>query len=142
MVLSAELKLMAHVHAPGLVLRMDPDELLKQAATCSCDENDAVHAQHYFLCVDADATGGLWTPLFTAARVGTRELPRSALSGDPRWQAMSAHFHPDQVWRATHKAVQRAAAAAHDRSSAKMPNRVKAEFVPDKSEFTRMAVSN
>ena len=133
---------MAHVHSPGLVLRMDPDELLKQAATCSCDENDAVHAQHYFLCIDADAVGGLWTPLFTAARVGTRELPRSALSGDPRWQAMSAHFHPDQVWRATHKAVQRAAAAAHDRSSAKLPNRVKAEFVPNKSEFSKGAMPN
>ena len=62
---------MAHVHAPGLVLRMDPDELLKQGATCSCAEHEAVHAQHYFLCIESDASGGFWVPLFTGPRMGT-----------------------------------------------------------------------
>jgi hypothetical protein len=126
---------MAHVHARGLVLRMDPDELRKQAATSSCAEDDAVYAQHYFLCIDSDASGGLWVPLFTGARVGTRELPRSAQTGDPRWMGMSAHYDPAQVWKATHKAVQRAATAANDRSSAKLPNRVKLEAVPETAQF-------
>ena len=130
---------MAHVHAPGLVLRMDPDELTRQGARCSCAADDAVYAQHYFLCIDSDASSGLWVPLFTGARVGTRELPRSAQTGDPRWMGMSSHYDPGQVWRATHKAVQRASTAANDRSSAKLPNRVKPEFVPAVSEFPAVA---
>ena len=127
---------MAHVHTPGLVLRMDPDELLRQSATCSCSSDEAVYAQHYFLCIESDARGGLWAPLFTGARVGTRELPRSAQTGDPRWMGISSHYNPAQIWRATHKAVQRAATAANDRSSAKLANRVKLECVPSIEEFS------
>ena len=130
---------MAHVHAPGLVLRMDPDELLKHDATCSCEEHLAVHAQHYFLCVEADAKRALWAPLFTAPRVGTREIPSAAKTGDPRWIGVPAHFSPDQVWCATHKAAQRAATAGNDRSTPKLPNRVKDAAVPNANDFARPA---
>lgn len=130
---------MAHVHAPGLVLRMDPDELVREGARSSCAEDDAVHAQHYFLCIEANARDGLWVPLFTGPRVGSRELPKSARSGDPRWLGSSTHYDPAQVWRATHKAAQRAAAAAHDSSSGKLSNRIIAEAVPAVSDFAVVA---
>ena len=126
---------MAHVHAPGLVLRMDPDELVREGARSSCAEHEAVHAQHYFLCIEANARDGLWVPLFTGPRMGTKELPKAARSGDPRWQGTATHYDPEQVWRATHKAAQRAAAAAHDSSSGKLPNRISVEAVPAVSDF-------
>ncbi|MBK7209716.1 MAG: hypothetical protein IPH99_05050 [Xanthomonadales bacterium] len=126
---------MAHVHAPGLVLRMDPDALIREGATCSCAEHEAVHAQHYFVCIEANARDGLWLPLFSAPRVGTKELPNAARIGDPRWVGTSSHYHPEQIWRAPHKAVQRAAAAAHDSSSGKLANRIKTEFLPPIAEL-------
>lgn len=126
---------MAHVHSPGLVLRMDPDELIREGAVCSRDEHEAVHAQHYFLCIEATPRDGLWVPLFGGPRVGTKELPKSVRSGDPRWLGSAAHYGHEEVWRASHKAAQRAAAAAHDSSSGKLPNRVKPEGVPPASEF-------
>lgn len=129
---------MAHVHAPGLVLRMDPDELVKQGATFTCEEHEAVHAQHYFVCIDANPRDGLWAPLFTGPRMGTRELPNASRSGDPRFVGSSAHYSPDQVWRATHKAAQRAATAAHDSSSGKLPNRIALDAVPPVAGFSRL----
>lgn len=130
---------MAHVHAPGLVLRMDPDELIREGATCSCAEHEAVHAQHYFVCIEANARDGLWVPLFSGPRVGTKELPKVVRSGDPRWLGSGAHYDPAQAWRATHKAVQRAAAAAHDSSSGKLPNCISSEAVPAVSDFAVIA---
>lgn len=129
---------MAHVHAPGLVLRMDPDELVREGALSSCAEDDAVHAQHYFLCIEANPRDGLWVPLFSGPRVGTKELTKAVRSGDPRWLGSAAHYDPAQVWRATHKAVQRAAAAAHDSSSGKLPNQVNIDAVPAVSDFATM----
>lgn len=129
---------MAHVHAPGLVLRMDPDELIKQGATCSCAEHEAVHAQHYFVCIKANAADGLWAPLFNGPRMGTKELPNDSRTGDPRFVGSSSHYSPEQIWTATHKAAQRAASAAHDSSSGKLPNRIKVEFVPPVSEFATL----
>ena len=75
---------MAHVHARGLVLRMDPDELRKQAATCSCAEDDAVYAQHYFLCIDSDASGGLWVLI----------IPTSRAAQSPSRKTLIALAHP------------------------------------------------
>lgn len=126
---------MAHVHAPGLVLRMDPDELLRQGAHCSCDEDLAVHAQHFFVCIEADAREGSWVPLFNGPRVGSREIPGAAKSGHPRWQGGASHYLPEQIWRASHKAAQRAAAVAHDQSSPKVPNLVADAHLPKRDEF-------
>lgn len=129
---------MAHVHAPGLVLRMDPDELLKYHATCSCSDDEAVNAQHYFVCIEADAKQGLWVPLLSGPRYGTKEFTTASKTGDPRWVSSSSHYGLDQVWRATHKAAQMAAAAAHDRSSAKLPNRVSVNALPSADTFTSL----
>ena len=49
---------MAHVYDPGLVLHMYPDELLKFGASHTVEPDDAVAAQHYFLCLSADAKAG------------------------------------------------------------------------------------
>lgn len=132
---------MAHVHAPGLVLRMDPDELVKEGATFSCEEHEAVHAQHYFVCIEANPRDGLWVPLFTGPRLGSKELPNASRSGDPRFVGTSAHYSPDQVWRASHKAAQRGAAAAHDSSSGKLPNRIALASVPPIADFPRLDAS-
>lgn len=126
---------MAHLHTPGLVLRMDPDELLKYDAKCSCEEDLAVNAQHYFVCIEADAKEGVWVPLFTGPRYGTKEIPGASKTGDPRWIGVPSHYSPAQAWRASHKAVQRAATAAHDQSSPKKPNTVIAKSLPRRDEF-------
>ena len=129
---------MALVHAPGLVLRLDPDELRHYGARCSRDADQAVHAQHYFVCIEADAKEGIWVPLFSGPRVGSHEIPGSAKSGHPRWLSSASHYLREEAWLASHKAVQRAAAVAHDNSSTKQPNRVAAASVPPRGEFPQV----
>lgn len=126
---------MAHVHTPGLVLRLDPDELLNQGARCSCDIDLAVKAQHYFLCIASDAKEAIWLPLLTGPRVGSREIPSAAKAGHPRWTSGSSHYPTDQIWRASHKAVQRAASVAHDQTTGKTANTVALKFLPPRSDF-------
>lgn len=126
---------MAHVHSPGLVLRMDPDELLHYGAQCSCEDDLAVHAQHFFVCIEADAKEGLWVPLFKGPRIGSREIPGAAKSGAARWLGTATHYLPEQLWRASHKAVQRAASVANDPSSTKVPNMIAVTSLPKRDEF-------
>lgn len=130
---------MAHTHAPGLVLRLDPDELLNHGAQCSCDIDLAVKAQHYFLCIASDAKEAIWLPLFNGPRVGTREIPATAKAGDRRWTSGPSHYPTDQIWRAPHKAVQRAASVAHDLTTGKNANTVAIKFVPPREEFPALA---
>jgi hypothetical protein len=127
--------LMAHTHTPGLVLRLDPDALLNEGARCSCDLDLAVKAQHFFLCIASDAKEAFWVPLFTGPRVGSREIPSSAKTGHPRWSTGSSHYAPDQIWRASHKATQRAANVAHDQTTPKTANTVAAPAVPRREDF-------
>ena len=132
---------MAHTHAPGLVLRLDPDELLNDGAHCSCDVDLAVKAQHYFLCIASDAKEALWLPLFTGPRVGTREIPAAAKAGHPRWTGSASHYPTDQIWRASHKAVQRAASVAHDQTTPKTANTVAVKFLPPRTDFPQQVDS-
>lgn len=134
-----EKHLMAHTHVPGLVLRLDPDELLNHGAHCSCDIDLAVKAQHYFLCIASDPKEGIWLPLFTGPRVGTREIPAAAKAGHPRWTNGTSYYPTDQIWRAPHKAVQRAASVAHDQTASKTANTVAAKFVPPREDFPALA---
>ncbi len=129
---------MAHVHAPGLVLRMDPDELLHYGAQCTCEDDLAVHAQHFFVCIEADAKEGYWVPLFNGPRVGSKEIAGSAKSGGARWLGGASHYVPDQLWRASHKAVQRAASVANDPSSTKVPNTIALASLPKREQFPAM----
>src|SRR5690606_8698134 len=54
---------MAFTFGPGLALKMYPAELLKYGAKCLASDGEPVDAEHYFVCLKADASGGLWTPL-------------------------------------------------------------------------------
>lgn len=120
---------------------MDPDELRYYGAQCSCATEAAVHAQHFFVCIEADAKEALWVPLFNGPRVGSREIPATAKSGHPRWAGSASHYDPAEIWRAPHKVAQRAANVAHDQTMAKSPNRVAEADVPDRDEFPAFAAA-
>lgn len=126
---------MAHVHTPGLVLHMYPEELLKHGAGHTCEPDDAVAAQHYFVCLSVDAKAGLWVPLFQAPRADRESIPESAKSGHPRWTRGPSYYDVDQLWRIPHKAAERGAAAAYDQSQPKNPNKVALSALPDRERF-------
>ena len=121
---------MAHVHAPGLVLHMYPEELIKHGADHNCEKDDAVAAQHYFVCLAVDAKAGLWMPLFATAGQDRKPIPESAKTGHSRWTRGTSWYDVEQLWRIPHKAAQRGAAAALDQSQAKTPNRVALTALP------------
>lgn len=121
---------MAHVHAPGLVLHMYPEELLKHGAGHDCAPDDAVAAQHYFVCLSVDAKEGLWMPLFPTPGLDRKPIPESAKSGHSRWTRGTSWYDVEQLWRIPHKAAQRGAAAALDQSMPKTPNRIALTALP------------
>lgn len=126
---------MAHVYGPGLVLHMYPEELLRFGATHSVDPDDAVAAQHYFLCIAADAKEGLWTPLYATRGQDRIAIPEEAKTGHSRWTRGVSYFGTNELWRIPHKAAQRGAAAAGDRSGPTAENRVKTSLVPRRESF-------
>jgi len=126
---------MPHVHAPGLVLQLDPVTLSKHGATCTWSDDPELSAQQYFVCIESNKTDALWVPLFGGPAPGRRGIAATAKSGHPRWTRSSSFFHPAQVIRISHKATQRAAEAAYDQSSPKVPNRMAAEQLPPLAEF-------
>ena len=126
---------MAHVHAPGLVLHMYPEVLLKFGAGHTVEPQDAVAAQHYFVCVEASATDGLWTPLHPTRGDHRLAIPESAKSGHARWTRGPSYYDPDELWRIPHKAAQRGAAAALDQSGPKAPNTVALASLPGRAQF-------
>lgn len=126
---------MAHVFAPGLVLYMYPDELLKHGAECTAAPNDAVAAQHFFVCLDVDARTGLWTPLFQGSGRDLKMISEAAKSGHSRWTRGPSFYDVNQLWRIPHKAAQRASAAAKDSSLPKSPNTVALTALPRREDF-------
>ncbi|WP_155844798.1 hypothetical protein [Arenimonas oryziterrae] len=126
---------MAHVHAPGLVLHMYPEELLKHGAGHTVEPEDAVSAQHYFVCLSSDAKEGLWVPLFQAPGKDLKMISESAKSGHARWTRGPSYYDLEQLWRIPHKAAQRGAAAAMDQSLTKSPNTVALTALPQREEF-------
>ena len=126
---------MAHVFAPGLVLYMYPDELVKHGAECTADARDAVTAQHYFVCLEVDARAGLWTPLFQGSGRDLKMISEAAKSGHARWTRGPSFYDVNQLWRLPHKAAQRAAAAANDASLPKSPNTVAPNALPPRADF-------
>lgn len=126
---------MPHKHAPGLTLPLDPIVRQKHGATYSCDAALAVEEQHFFVCIEASATDGFWVPLYSEDGDGREEIPPEHKDGHYKWANSSSYFHPAQVWRASHKAVQLAAKAGHDKSTPKAPNTVKTGHVPDQAKF-------
>ncbi len=126
---------MPHLHAPGLVLNLDPDELLSHGAQFTCAEDDSVPTPQFFVCLEADARQGLWAPLYTSPAPGRKGIPGSVKSGHPMWTRSPSFYHPGELWRASHKAVQRGAIAARDRYDSKLPNTVALAVLPKRTEF-------
>jgi hypothetical protein len=130
---------MALVFDRGLVMYLYPAELLRFGASHGLAEREAVTAEHYFLCVAADAQGGWWTPLHPTRGQDRAPIAESAKSGHPRWTQGLSWYSSDELWRIPHKAIQRASQLAGDKSTAKAPNRVDAASVPALAAFPRAA---
>jgi len=113
----------------GLVLHLDPDELEALGATYTCPADFRVKGGHFFLCISANDDCGLWVPMYTNAGVGRRELNSAGRSGHPKWTQGKFHFHPAQLWSATHHAVLRAGCAGSDLSTPENRNRLTEECV-------------
>ncbi|MDN5924729.1 MAG: hypothetical protein L0H70_06990 [Xanthomonadales bacterium] len=129
---------MALIYKRGLTLRLDPISLQQHGARCTRELDSMASAQHDFVCLGTDAKGGYWLPLSATPQIGCQAIPASAKSGDRRWADAPSYYQPDQCWYATHKAVQLAAAAAHDRSNAKATNSIAADALPDTAAFTEI----
>jgi len=126
---------MPHIHAPGLVLQLDPQMLAAHGASYTWGDEPELSAQQYFVCIEADAKEALWLPLFAGPAAGRKGIAATAKTGDPRWTRSSSFFHPAQVCKISHKAVQRAAEAAYDRSTPKQPNRLATTQLPAREEL-------
>lgn len=126
---------MALVYDPGLALFLYPGELLKFGASHTMAANEAVTAEHYFLCLSADAREGLWTPLHLTRGQDRLPIPESAKTGQPRWTRGLSYYSTGELWRIPHKATQRAALIAGDKTGPKAPNRVAVSWVPDRGLF-------
>lgn len=126
---------MALVYAPGLVMYLYPEELLKFGATTTAEADDAVTAEHYFLCLKADAREGLWTPLHVTRGQEREPIPEAAKSGHPRFTQNHSFYSTRDLWRIPHKATQRGALVAGDKSTPKAPNRVALNALPDLALF-------
>ena len=125
---------MAHVHAPGLVLKFDPQTLATQGATFA-GSDDTEFSPQYFVCLESGPRDALWIPLFAAPGPGRKGIAASAKSGDSMWTRNSSFYDPGHLCRIGHKAVQKAAEAARDRSTPKAPNRLALDHLPPRSEF-------
>jgi hypothetical protein len=130
---------MAHRYTRGLVLYMYAEELLRFGASHTAKPEDAVSAEHYFLCISADATGGLWTPLYQTRGQDRQYIPESAKSGHSRFVGTHAFYSTSELWTIPHKAAQRAAAVAGDKSGPKAENRVAESAVPAPQAFSAAA---
>ncbi len=125
---------MAHVHAPGLVLRFDPQTLSDHGATFA-GSDDTEFSTQYFVCLESTAKDALWIPLFAGPRPGRKGIAAAAKSGHAQWTRNSSFYDAGHLCRIGHKAAQKAAEAARDHSTSKAPNRLALEHVPPRAEF-------
>ena len=126
---------MPHVHAPGLVLRLDPKTLAADGASYTGLHDEELSPQQYFVCIASNARDALWVPLFAAPAPGRKGIAETAKSGHGRWTKYSSFYDGRQVCRVAHKGAQRAAEVAYDESTPKSPNRIAAAQVPQRTEF-------
>jgi hypothetical protein len=126
---------LAHLHAPGLVLQLDPKTLATHGAFAVVPEDTSLSAHQYFVCIATDAKEGLWVPLFAGPGPGRKGIAATAKSGYAQWTRHSSFYDPRCIIRVGHKGAQRAADAAYDRSSPKSPNRMAVEQLPPRTEF-------
>jgi len=126
---------MAHVHAPGLVLKFDAQKLADEGASFTGDEHTEYAPEQYFVCIDSNAKDALWVPLFASPGTQRRGISAAAKTGHTRWIRYSSFYDDTQLCRVAHKAAQLASAAARDESSPKSPNRMDAASLPQRESF-------
>ncbi|MFB9069091.1 hypothetical protein [Pseudofulvimonas gallinarii] len=126
---------MSRVNEPGLVLHLYPAELLRFGASHTSVADDAVTAEHFFLCLFTDAREGLWTPMHVTRGLDRLPIPEKAKSGHARWTRGPSYYSPADLWRIPHKAIQRTQPPAGNRSGTHAPNRVAAQWLPARSDF-------
>lgn len=125
---------MAHVHAPGLVLKLDPQTLADGGATFA-GSDDTEFSPQFFVCLESGPRDALWIPLFAAPGPGRKGIPAAAKTGHALWTRNSSFYDAGHLCRIGHKTVHKAAEAARDPSRPKEPNRLALEQLPPRSEF-------
>lgn len=126
---------MPHVHAPGLVLRFDPQTLASDGASFTGTDEVEYSPQQYYVCIDANPKDALWVPLFASPGPGRKGIAAGGKTGGPRWIKYSSFYDANHLCRIAHKAAQTAAKVAYDDSSPKLPNRMALADLPARSEF-------
>jgi hypothetical protein len=126
---------MAHVHAPGLVLRLDPKTLANEGASYTGADDEELSPQQYFVCLESNAKDALWVPLFAAPGTDRKGIAEAAKTGQTRWTRSPSFYDQRQLCRVAHKAAQRAAAAAYDESTPKAANRIITAQLPARADF-------
>lgn len=126
---------MPHIHAPGLVLRFDPQTLADDGASYTGSDEVEFSAQQFYVCIDANPKDALWVPLFAGPGPGRKGIAATAKTGNPRWIKYTSFYDCGQLCRIGHKAAQTAAKVAYDDSTPKLPNRLAATALPARSEF-------
>jgi len=121
---------MALTYDRGLALYLYPGELLRFGALHSLAADEAVSAEHYFVCLSTDAQGGTWMPLHPTRGKNRLPIMETAKTGRARFTQGVSWYSPTELWRIPHKAVQRAAQLAGDKSTAAAQNRVASASLP------------
>lgn len=114
-----------------LVLLLDPDTLEAAGGTYSCAAEHRVQGDHFFLCVYADDDGGKWLPMYSAGSYGRIAISEDGRSGHAKWVNGTFHYHPMQVWDASHSAIVKASNAAGDLSTAALRNTLHEDYFPE-----------
>lgn len=126
---------MPHIHAPGLVLRFDPQALADSGATFAGGEGVELAGPQYFVCVDANPKDALWLPLFAGPGPGRKGIAATAKTGHLSWTKHSSFFHAGQLCRVSHKGAQKASEVGRDMTSPKTPNRLAVAQLPPRAEL-------
>jgi hypothetical protein len=126
---------MAFVFDTGLALQMYPAELLKYGATCLDNDGEPVESETYFLCLQADASGGLWTPLHPTRGQDREPIPEDCKSGFPEFTRGLSFYSNRELWRVPHKAAKKASEISGDKSGPKLANRVSGRWMPTVDKF-------
>lgn len=102
--------------SPGLVLHLDPDELIAAGATYTCAEAERVRGGHFFVCLKTNGQLSRWLPVYTDDGPGRVEILATDRRGHAKWTGGTCYYHPSQVWDAANAAIPGAAAEGRDQS--------------------------
>ncbi len=126
---------MAFAFGPGLALNMYPAELLNYGATCLSSDGQPAESETYFLCLQSDAVGGLWTPLYVTRGQDREPITEDCKTGFPEFVRGLSFYSPRELWQVPHKAAKKASSISHDKSGPKLANRVSGRWMPALAKF-------